>query len=96
MLTRKKILRVYAVTKADWLGNENDARTQPEMVADFIIDVIENQCEPCRQAVILDSQLLSTLLIDPMIPKDQKGLIRARYEENKMIILAKESEVIHA
>lgn len=96
MLTRKEILHVYAVTKADWLASENDERAQPEMVADFIIDVLENECESARQAVINDTQLLSTLLIDPMIPKDQKGLIRARYDENKLIILAKESEVVNA
>lgn len=94
MLTKKEILYVYAIAKFDWLGNENDERAQPEMIADFIVDVIENQCDAARQALINTNQLLSTLLIDPMIPKDQKSLIRARYDENKAIILAKEKEAV--
>lgn len=95
MLNKTTIAKLWTLANAQWINSEDDSRKSPEVIVDFTIETIDSETRNLRTALIDTNQLMSVLLADPLVHKDQKDFIRKRLETNKAIILS-EGEKAHA
>ncbi len=95
MLNKYQITKLWSLAHNQWIHDENDDRKKNDVIVDFTIDTVSSETSNLRTALNDTNQLLSVLLSDPLVQKDQKDFIRKRLETNKAII-SMEGEKTHA
>lgn len=96
MLNKKEISAAWKVAFNEFQNNEDDERENYHaVVTDFVVDVIDTETSNLITALNDTNQLMSVLVADPLVQKDQKDFIRKRIETNKAII-KREGEKVNA
>lgn len=87
---------MYDCNHKKWQANEDDNRKIHEVAVDFTIGCIELETAPLRHAIDTTNHLLTVLLADPLVHKDQKEYIQKRLEINRKLLQSYELEVVNA
>ena len=95
MLSKYQIAKAWALSHGHWTNDEDDRRKVHEVVVDFTKETIDCEIKALQTALNDTNQLMSVLLADPLVHKDQKDFIKKRLELNKTI-LQREGETAYA
>src|SRR5579871_2739842 len=96
-LFKHQVINELDVIHKTWLNDDLlDRRNQNELIADFAVGLVDKQQGVLVKAIVETNQILSSLLPDPKIPEDIKGIVRERIAANRLVLKLEESEVTNA
>ena len=96
MLIKKQIEKGYFINLKKWQDDEDDRRTQHQINIDYTAYVLKVETRKMQSALENTNNLLTILLNDPLVQKDQKEFIQKRIDFNRIILQQYEEEVVNA
>ena len=86
-LLKVQLATDWTRTYNQWIADDlNDPRKMEQVIVDFTIDRIERNQTKLVDALMKTNHLLLSLIPDPKIPEDLKGMIREYISTNKSVL----------